>query len=409
MRSSVLAGVFATGALAQSGAWGQCGGLNWSGATSCISGYRCTYVNDWYSQCLPGAAGTTLSTSTTAAAATTTTSRATTSSTTTTAPATTTTAVTTPGKFKWFGVNQSGAEFGKDIYPGRWGTEFIFPSTQTIQTLINQGYNTFRVCFALERLVPNTLTSSFDAAYLKNLTDTINFITNAGAYAMPDPHNFGRYYGNVITDTAAFGTFFTNFARQFASNARVIFDTNNEYNTMSQDLVLQLNQAAINGIRAAGATSQYIMVEGNQWSGAWSWNTTNTNLVALTDPQNKIIYQMHQYLDSDSSGTSPNCVSAQIGVQRVVGATAWLRANNKLGFLGEFAGGANTQCQSAVKGMLDHLQANSDVWTGALWWAGGPWWGDYIFSFGKFCFVSFLSAKQRVKCLMLIWWVFCRA
>ena len=73
---------------------------------------------------------------------------------------------------------------------------------------------------------------------------------------------------------------------------------------------------------------------------------------------------MHQYLDSDSSGKSADCVSAQIGVQRIVGATAWLRANGKKGFLGEFAGGANSVCQQAVTGLLDHLVANSDVWTG---------------------------------------------
>jgi endoglucanase len=151
---------------------------------------------------------------------------------------------------------------------------------------------------------------------------------------------------------------------------------------MDQNLVLNLNQAAINAIRGAGATSQYIFVEGNAWTGAWSWNTTNTNLVALTDPQNKIVYEMHQYLDSDSSGTSATCVSTEIGVQRVIGATNWLRANGKQGVLGEFAGGANSVCQAAVKGLLDHLKANSDVWTGAFWWAGGPWWGNYIFSFG---------------------------
>ena len=38
---------------------------------------------------------------------------------------------------------------------------------------------------------------------------------------------------------------------------------------MDQSLVVNLNQAAINGIRAAGATSQYITVEGNDWTGAW--------------------------------------------------------------------------------------------------------------------------------------------
>jgi endoglucanase len=94
---------------------------------------------------------------------------------------------------------------------------------------------------------------------------------------------------------------------------------------------------------------------------------------------------MHQYLDSDGSGTSATCVSADIGVQRVAGATAWLRANGKQGVLGEFAGGANGVCQSAVKGLLDHLAQNSDVWTGALWWAAGPWVSSYNSFFWTDC------------------------
>ncbi|KAJ5174246.1 uncharacterized protein N7482_000123 [Penicillium canariense] len=32
--------------------YGQCGGSGWTGATSCASGYTCTYANSWYSQCL---------------------------------------------------------------------------------------------------------------------------------------------------------------------------------------------------------------------------------------------------------------------------------------------------------------------------------------------------------------------
>ena len=149
---------------------------------------------------------------------------------------------------------------------------------------------------------------------------------------------------------------------------------------MDQTLVLNLNQAAINGIRAAGATSQYIFVEGNSWSGAWTWVDINDNMKALTDPQDKIIYEMHQYLDSDGSGTSATCVSSTIGKERVSAATAWLKTNGKKGILGEYAGGVNDQCKTAVKGMLDALAADSAVWLGAMWWAAGPWWGDYIFS-----------------------------
>jgi endoglucanase len=233
----------------------------------------------------------------------------------------------------------------------------------------------------MERLAPSGVAAAFNQAYLQNMTTVVNAITSRGAYAVLDPHNFGRYNGAVITDTAAFRSFWTTLAAAYRSNDRVVFDTNNEYHDMDQTLVLNLNQAAIDGIRAAGAASQYIFVEGNSWSGAWTWNATNTNLAALTDPQGRLVYEMHQYLDADGSGTSAACVSSSIGVQRVVGATDWLKQNRKVGVLGEFAGGANDQCKAAVKGLLDHLRANSDVWLGALWWSAGPWWGDYMFSF----------------------------
>lgn len=282
--------------------------------------------------------------------------------------------------FKWFGSNESGAEFGENVIPGAWGTQYIFPDTSTIQVLMDKGMNIFRIAFLMERLVPNSMTGSFDADYLKNLTKVVNYVTNAGAHAVLDPHNYGRYNGAIISSTADFQTFWKNVATKFASNEKVIFDTNNEYHDMDQNLVLNLNQAAINGIRAAGATSQYIFVEGNSWSGAWTWADINDNMKALTDPQNKIVYEMHQYLDSDGSGKSATCVSSTIGKERVSAATAWLKANGKKGILGEYAGGVNDQCKTAVKGMLDALAADSAVWLGAMWWAAGPWWGDYIFS-----------------------------
>lgn len=203
-----------------------------------------------------------------------------------------------------------------------------------------------------------------------------------GYYAIIDPHNFGRYYSNIITDVDGFGAWWTTIAKRFADNKLVIFDTNNEYHDMENSLVADLNQAAIDAIRAAGATSQYIFVEGNAWSGAWSWIDSGNGeaLVGLTDPQDKIIYEMHQYLDEDCSGTNDACVSGTIGEERVQEATQWLRDNGKLGILGETAGANNDVCIQAVTGELQYLLDNSDVWTGWLWWAAGPWWADYMFS-----------------------------
>lgn len=237
-------------------------------------------------------------------------------------------------------------------------------------------------------MAQNGLTGALDPAYLGNLTQQVNYITSKGAYALLTPHNYGRYKGQVV-DPTSYGTYWQNLASNFIDNFQVLFDTDNEYHDISQDVVVQINQAVINGIRASGATEQYITPEGNAWTGAWTWTsavdptTGKTNaqtMGALTDPSDKLIYQMHQYLDSDGSGTHPTCVSSTIMQERLVDATNWLRSNGKKGLIGEFAGANNQVCVEALKGGIEYLLQNTDVWTGAAWWAAGPWWGNsYMF------------------------------
>ncbi|KAL1853567.1 hypothetical protein Daus18300_011771 [Diaporthe australafricana] len=290
-------------------------------------------------------------------------------------------------KFLFTGVNESGAEFGQANLPGQLNKDYTWPVHSTIDTLTAKGFNIFRVPILMsvagtERIIPSTLTGNINETYYSGLNDIVSYITSKGAYAIIDSQNFGRYYGNVITDTNGFQTYWKTIASRFASNSKVIFDTNNEYHDMDNTLVAQLNQAAINGIRAADAKSQYIFVEGNSYTGAWTWVSSGTGvaLASLTDPSNKIVYEMHQYLDSDGSGTHADCVSSTIGSERIQAATQWLKQNNKKGILGETAGGANSQCIQALTGMLQYMEDNSDVWNGWLWWGGGPWWGDYMFS-----------------------------
>ena len=45
-------------ALGQSQEWGQCGGIGWTGPTTCVAGSVCTKQNDYYSQCLPSVSST---------------------------------------------------------------------------------------------------------------------------------------------------------------------------------------------------------------------------------------------------------------------------------------------------------------------------------------------------------------
>ena len=75
----------------------------------------------------------------------------------------------------------------------------------------------------MERLVPNQLTGALDQTYLNDLKTIVNYITNTkGAYAIVDPHNFGRYYGNIISDVNGFGAWWKTVAGQFASNSKVV-------------------------------------------------------------------------------------------------------------------------------------------------------------------------------------------
>ncbi|KAJ3563523.1 hypothetical protein NP233_g8894 [Leucocoprinus birnbaumii] len=65
-KQSLVALVLALPALAQQQTWGQCGGIGWTGPTTCAAGNVCTKLNDYYSQCIPGAAPTTTAAPTTA-------------------------------------------------------------------------------------------------------------------------------------------------------------------------------------------------------------------------------------------------------------------------------------------------------------------------------------------------------
>jgi endoglucanase len=103
-------------------------------------------------------------------------------------------------------------------------------------------------------------------------------------------------------------------------------------------------------------------------------------MLGVQDPIHNTLYEMHQYLDSDSSGTTSTCVSSTIGSQDLMAATQWMKAQHVRGLLGEFGVANNPTCMSALSDMLTYIDQNRDVWAGWTWWSAGPWWGSYMFS-----------------------------
>ncbi len=283
------------------------------------------------------------------------------------------------------GVNLAGADFGEDVLPGTYGFNYIYPNAGEVDYFTRKGMAIFRLPVRWERL-QHTQLAGFDADEQARMDTFVNYATGKGAYVLLDPHNYARYYGNIIGESAvpvaAYTDFWSRLANHYRSNGRVIFGLMNEPNTMSTELWVSDANAAIQAIRLTGATN-LILVPGNAWSGASSWGENwygTPNAVAMlgiTDSANNYAFEVHQYLDSDGSGTSETCVSSTIGSERMAYFTSWLRQNSKRGFLGEFGGSTNGSCLAAIDDILTHLDQNSDIYLGWTYWAAGPWWGDY--------------------------------
>src|SRR3954454_17669228 len=163
------------------------------------------------------------------------------------------------------GVNLSSAEFGSRL-PGTYNSDYTYPTTSEINYFVSKGLNTFRVPFRWERAQP-TLNSAFDATEFSRLDAVVSAATSTGAFVVLDPHNYARYWvggepggtetliGGAAVPNSAFADFWTRLANKYKSNSRVIFDLMNEPNTMPTEQWRDSAQAAINAIRAVGATN----------------------------------------------------------------------------------------------------------------------------------------------------------
>jgi endoglucanase len=297
--------------------------------------------------------------------------------------------VRTPGpgmKVERAGVNLAGAEFGAAV-PGVYDKDYTYPTTSEIDYFVARGMNVFRIGFLWERMQP-TLNGDLDTAEVARLTNIVSYATSAGAMAVLDPHNYARYGGAIIGSTAvpntAFADFWGKLAGLFKDDPLVAFGLMNEPHDLGSTGTagwLASANAAIAAIRAVPATN-LILVPGDYWTGASSWtkNANATVMPGIVDSANNFVFEVHQYLDADGSGSGTQCVSQTIGVDRVSAFTAWARSAHVRAFLGEFGAPSTETCLYAVDGLLGYLGDNADVWLGWSWWAAGPWWGDYPLS-----------------------------
>ncbi|KAK6001970.1 hypothetical protein QM012_002460 [Aureobasidium pullulans] len=396
----VVAAAAGSAAAASSSAYGQCGGNGWTGATDCVSGYHCAYQNDWYSQCVPGAgsgsgsaAATTTKAATSAQAATTQApSKAPVS---TSAASTSKAAAASSGKVKYAGVNIAGFDFGMDTNGASTGS-YVDPGT-TGQAQMNHfvkddKLNAFRLPVGWQYLVNSQLGGNLDTTFFAKYDQQMTYCLNSGAaLCILDLHNYARWNGQIVGSSggptnAQFASIWSQLATKYASKPKVAFAIMNEPHDL-QDINAWATtvQAAVTAIRKAGATQNMILLPGNDWTHAANF-VDNGSAAALNKITNldgsktNLVFDVHQYSDSDGSGTSSTCVSSASNIAGFTKLATWLRSNNRQAMLTE-AGGSNDQsCLTAVCDVLNYLMTNSDVYLGWTGWSAGMFATDYVLS-----------------------------
>jgi endoglucanase len=105
-------------------------------------------------------------------------------------------------------------------------------------------------------------------------------------------------------------------------------------------------QAAVTAIRKAGATTQTILLPGTEFTHASSFveNGSAGNLSRVVNPDGSstnLVFEVHQYLDSDGSGTALTCVTDHVQ-DAFMPLAQFLVTGGRKAFLGEIGGGNTT-------------------------------------------------------------------
>ena len=287
------------------------------------------------------------------------------------------------GPVQLVGVALSGAAFGPSVLPGKHGTNYIYPSESYYKKYAEQGLKLVRLPFLWERMQPQ-LNAELDAAQLALLTQSLDFAQKYGVKVVLDMHNYYRYYkqpiGSETVPIPSFANAWKRIAQKVGNHPALSgYGLMNEPNT--KGLWPEAALAAAKEIRKVDKT-HWIYVAGDRFSSAWHWPQSNTQLIAdpwMRDPANKLIFEAHMYLDRDTSGLyidKTETFAPDLGINRAKPFVDWLRTNNLRGFIGEM--GVPNYAPDAIVAMdnlLGYLRENCVPLT---YWAGGPWWGNYI-------------------------------
>ncbi len=281
------------------------------------------------------------------------------------------------------GINISGGEFGGSA--GRLGYDYIYPSATEMRSYAAQGFKVLRVPFRWERLQPSLYgpLSETDRKALKSVVTQANSL---GLTVVLDMHNYGQRQLSGKAATLGSGelaaTALTNawvmIMEDYRSNPNVWIGLMNEPNKQSPQIWWDIARQVTKDLRAQKIDNK-LLVPGTAWTGAHNWIGSGNAAQAdsFVDPANNFAFEVHQYLDAWSTGTTDICETDS--GKRVNAILSWAETRKVQLFFGEIAASGQPQCAIEYADMLQRLNHSPSVlaWTA---WGGGAWWGaNYMF------------------------------
>lgn len=286
------------------------------------------------------------------------------------------------------GVNVCGAEFGGSNVPGVYDRDYTYPTAAELDYYRTRGLTLVRLPIRWERL-QHSLYAPLDEGEIGYLDRFVAAAAARNMRVIVEPHNYARYHtasgdqliGSAAVPNAAFADFWRQLAEHYRGEIAIwAFGLMNEPHD-TEGLWPAAAQAGVDGVRAADR-QRLILVPGDGWSSAASWQQNNANL-RVDDPSENVMYEAHTYFDADNSGAYKGSYAAEgaypsIGADRLAPFVAWLRAHNARGFVGEYGVPDNDpRWLTVLENFLTVLDAAG---LSGTYWAGGPWWGDYPLS-----------------------------
>ncbi|KAF2668061.1 glycoside hydrolase family 5 protein [Microthyrium microscopicum] len=298
------------------------------------------------------------------------------------------------GKVAFAGMNIAGFDFGIDTM-GNANLASIYDVAskgsgimQMAHFVKDDGLNAFRLPVSWQYLVNNNLGGPLNPTNFAAYDKLVQGCKASGAkMCIVDIHNYARYNGKVIAQEAGgptneqYTSLLSQLAMKYKGNMQVAFDIMNEPHDLPNfQTWVGTCQAAVTAIRNAGAKN-VILLPGTDYASATTFAMkSGPALLSVKNPDGSadgLIFNVHQYLDWNSSGQNVQCVKNNIDLA-FAPLAAFLRQNRRQAMVTETGGSADPSCLALLCQQNDFINQNSDVIIGVVSWAAGGFDQSYV-------------------------------